>query len=172
MKTFDVVIIGSGPAGYSAAMKSLDYGKHVCIIEADEIGGAGIMSGALVSKTMWELSADYAIASKVNRGYRASGLTVNFNEVRKTVIQAAKERQYQMLSQIETFSKKRSKKGSLTLINGYARFIDINTVEVTRKNETERIKGENFIIATGSKPRVYKGLPVDGRQIFDFNIKS
>ena len=57
MRKFDVVIIGSGPAGFSAAIKALDYNKHVCIIEAGEIGGAGIMNGALVSKTMWELSS-------------------------------------------------------------------------------------------------------------------
>ncbi len=113
MNTFDLVIIGSGAAGFSASSRALDYKKNVCIIETGEIGGAGIMNGALVSKTLWELSSDYAIASKVNRGYRASALNVNFQEVRKTVIQAAKERQYQILSQIETFSDKNSKKGQL-----------------------------------------------------------
>ena len=139
MKEFDIVIIGSGPAGFSAAMKALDYGKNVCIIEADQIGGAGIMNGALVSKTMWELSADYAIARTINRGYRASGLNVDFSEVRKTVIQAAKERQYQILSQIETFSADKPTKGSVTLINGYAKFIDRNTVEITKNKSVEHI---------------------------------
>jgi len=74
MNTFDLVIIGSGAAGFSASSRALDYKKNVCIIETGEIGGAGIMNGALVSKTLWELSSDYAIASKVNRGYRASAL--------------------------------------------------------------------------------------------------
>ncbi|MCF6365793.1 MAG: NAD(P)/FAD-dependent oxidoreductase [Bacteroidales bacterium] len=167
MKEFDIVIIGSGPAGFSAAMRALDYKKNICIIEAKEIGGAGIMNGALVSKTMWELSADYAIAGKTNRGYRASGLNVDFSEVRKTVIQAAKERQYQILSQIETFSSEKSETGSITLINGYAKFCDRYTVDVTHQNKTEKIKGKYFIIATGSKPREYPDLPVDGKHIFD-----
>jgi dihydrolipoamide dehydrogenase len=167
MRKFDVVIIGSGPAGYSAAMKAIDYKKHVCIVEAKEIGGAGIMNGALVSKTMWELSADYAIARNVDRGYRASGLSVDFNEVRKTVIQAAKERQYQMLSQIETFSKEKEKEGSLTYIQGYARFHDTTHIEITKKDGKEIIEGEYFIIATGSKPRELPGLAVDGRKFFD-----
>ncbi len=167
MYNFDLVIIGSGAAGFSAASRALDYKKHVCIIETGEIGGAGIMNGALVSKTMWELSSDYAIASKVNRGYRASALNVNFQEVRKTVIQAAKERQYQILSQIETFSCNNSKKGSITLIKGFAKFIDEHTVEITNNTETKTISGNYFIIATGSRPRAYPNIPADGKLIFN-----
>ncbi len=167
MKKFDLVIIGSGAAGFSAAARALDYKKNICIIEASEIGGAGIMNGALVSKTMWELSSDFAIASKVNRGYRAAALNVNFQEVKKTVIQAAKERQYQILSQIETFSDKKSKKGSLTLIEGFARFIDKNNVEVTDNGKSQIISGDYFIIASGSRPREYPGIPTDGELIFN-----
>lgn len=169
MKDFDVVIIGSGAAGFSAAMRAFDFHKNVCIIEANEIGGAGIMNGALVSKTMWELSSDFAVASKINRGYRASGLSVDFSKVRKTVIQAAKERQYQILSQIETFSKNKSLKGSITLIKGYAKFIDRYSVELTNNKETKIITGDYFVIATGSKPRKYPTIEIDGKQIFDSN---
>lgn len=167
MKDYDVLVIGSGAAGFSSAMRAFDYGKNVCIIEANEIGGAGIMNGALVSKTMWELSSDYAVASKVDRGYRASGLNVDFTKVRKTVIQAAKERQYQILSQIETFSKDKSAKGSLTLVYGHAKFLDRNTVEVLNNGSSKKISAEYIIIATGSKPRKYTGIEVDGKQIFD-----
>lgn len=167
MKKFDIVIIGSGPAGFSAAMKALDFEKHVCIIEAGQIGGAGIMNGALISKTLWELSVDFAVTSQINRGYRASGLIVDFKEVRKTVLQAAKERQYQILSQIETFSKKKYTKGSLTLIYGHARFLDSKTVEITNNEESELVTGENFIIATGAKPKELEGITIDGKYFFD-----
>lgn len=167
MKKFDLVVIGSGPAGFSSAMRAIDYGKSVCIVEAGQIGGAGIMNGALTSKTMWELSSDFAIAGLINRGYRASGLHVDYKHVKKTVIQAAKDRQYQMLSQIETFSEKKNRKASVTLINGYAKFIDRNSIEVEKKDGKEIISGEYFIIATGSRPRPYPGIPVDGIQIVD-----
>lgn len=167
MKIFDIVIIGSGAAGFSAAARALDYKKNICIIESGEIGGAGIINGALVSKTMWELSSDFAIASKVNRGYRASALNVNFQEVKKTVIQAAKERQYQMLSQIETFADKNSKEGSLTLVKGFAKFIDKNNVEVSDGEKTQIISGDYFIVATGSRPRDYYNIPTDGKLIFN-----
>ncbi len=163
---YDLAIIGSGPAGFSAAMRALDYGKDVCIIEAGEIGGAGIMGGALVSKTLWELSSDYAVAARIDRGYRASGLIPDYAEVRKTVIRAAKERQQQILSQIETFSKEKSKRGSITLKRGYARFKNSETIEVSYEdNKSELIKARDFIIATGSRPRRHPNLPTDGKRI-------
>jgi len=163
--THDLVVIGSGPAGFSAAIRALDYGLNVCIIEGKHLGGAGIMNGALTSKTMYELSMDYSIAARVDRGYRVSSLSVNFEKVKKTVLQAAKEKQYQMLSQIETFSPERNKKGALTIEYGWAKFIDPYTIEIKGNNETKKITGKNFIIATGSRPREYEGLQIDGQRI-------
>lgn len=166
-KKFDLVIIGSGPAGFSAAMRAIDYKKSVCIIEKSHLGGAGVMNGALSSKTMWELSRDYSIASSISRGYRASGLSVDYNKVQKTILQAAKQKQLQMLSQIETFNKKSDNHGSVELIYGKASFIDSHTVEVTGKNGFEIINGDNFIIATGSRPRHLPDLEIDNTRIID-----
>ena len=118
MKHYDLVIIGSGPAGFSAAVRGVDFGMNVCLIEGGHLGGAGIMHGALTSKTMYELSLDYSIAARVDRGYRAGALTVDYHQVRNTVIQAAKEKQYQMRSQIETFARTKPQKGGITLMQG------------------------------------------------------
>ena len=168
MEKFDLIVIGSGPAGFAAAMRALDFGKHVCLLEAKNLGGAGILNGALTSKAMWELSHDYAIAAKVSRGYRASGLSVDYKQVRKTVIEAAKEKQYQMLSQIETFSPEKSEHGSLSLKYGRAKFLDFNTVELSKKNgEKELLKAQDFVIATGARPREYPGIPIDRQRIID-----
>ena len=163
-KKYDLVIIGSGPAGFAAATRALDFGMDICIIEGKEIGGTGIVNGVLTSKTMYELSMDYAVAARIDRGYRAGSLAVNYNEVKKTIVQAAKEKQYQMLSQIETFAPGRHKKGSLTLVKGWASFLDNHTVKVSGEEELQ-ITGENFLVATGSKPREYSGLEVDGKRI-------
>jgi len=168
MERYDIVIIGSGPAGFSAAMRALDFEKNVCIIERKEVGGAGVMHGALTSKTMWELSADYAVATKTNRGYSAAGMIVEYKKVRQTVIEAAKEKQYQMLSQIETFSPEKNKKGSLTLKYGSAQFVTQNEISITNDNaEVTTVYGESVIVATGSVPREYPGLEVDQKQIIN-----
>lgn len=167
MEQYDLIVIGSGPAGYAAAIRAFDFKKHVCLIEANHLGGTGIINGALTSKTMWELSKDYSIAANVDRGYRASGLTVDYNEVRKTVIQAAKIKQNQLLSQIETFSKLKSKAGSLTLKRGWGRFIEMDTVEVLTEDGKQQVKGKDFIIATGSRPRVLPGIEIDKERILN-----
>ena len=90
---YNLCILGCGPGGFAGAMRAYDLGKDVCIIEGGEIGGAGVMWGALASKTMWELAKDYDVAAKTNRGYRSQGLIVDYQAVRDTVIQAVKEKQ-------------------------------------------------------------------------------
>lgn len=162
---FDIVIIGSGPGGYSAAMRALDYKLNVCIVEGKHVGGTGIMNGALTSKTMYELSQDYSVAARVDRGYRISSLAVDFNEVKKTVIAAAKEKQYQMLSQVETFSPERSTEGSITIEYGWAKFKNQHTIICKGKDGEKEISGKNFIIATGTRARQIPDLDIDGERI-------
>ena len=166
---YDVCIIGCGVGGFSAAMRAVDLGKHACVIEKDEIGGTGVMWGALSSKTMWELAKDYDIAAKVDRGYRSSSLIVNYRSVRNSVMQAVKEKQYQMLSQLETYSPRRWKgPGSISFKRGRAAFLSADSVEVTSADgQTEQVQADYFLIATGSKPREFPNIPVDQQRIFD-----
>lgn len=167
IEKYDLVVLGSGPAGFSAAMRAIDFKKSVCIIEASHLGGAGIMNGALTSKAMWELSRDFSIASSVMRGYRASGLHVDYKKVQQTIIQAAKQKQLQMLSQIETYSKASETCGNITLKYGWGKFIDSHTVEIISNDKIEQIKGDNFIIATGSRPRSMPDVEIDNERIID-----
>jgi dihydrolipoamide dehydrogenase len=150
-------------------MRALDFGKHVCIVECGEVGGTGVMWGALASKTMWELSKDYAIAAKTDRGYKAQGLSVDYRSVRATVIQAAREKQQQMHSQIESYSPECWQgPGSLTLKRGWGRFVSKNEVEIqTPDCRFERVSARYFLLATGSKPREFPLIQADQQRIFD-----
>jgi dihydrolipoamide dehydrogenase len=164
--TFDICVIGSGPAGFAAAMRSYDFDKHVCIVEGGHIGGAGIVNGALSSKTMWELSKDFSVANKTDRGYQASGLKPNYHEVMRAVKQAAGEKQYQILSQIETFSRKPECNKSLTLIKGWAKFKNETTLIVKKHDGSEvEVTADDFIVATGSTPREHPTIKTDGERI-------
>ncbi len=165
---FDICVIGSGPAGFAAAMRSYDFGNHVCIIEGDHIGGAGIVNGALSSKAMWELSKDYSIAKRIDRGYRSLDVKPNYQEVIKTVKQACGEKQYQILSQIETLSRKPDSKKSVTLIKGWAKFRDEKSISVQQEDgSTVILTADNFILATGSTPREHPTIKTDGTRIIN-----
>jgi len=165
---YNICVIGSGPAGFAAAMRSYDFGNHVVIIEGGELGGAGVRRGALSSKTLWELSSNYAIAKRTDRGYRASSVRINYREVKNSVCRAAEEKQYQLLSQIETFSRKPESTRSVTLIKGYASFKDSSTIIVKQKSgKSIEIEADDFIIATGSTPREHPLLKIDGKRIIN-----
>jgi len=163
---YDICVIGCGPAGFAAAMRSYDFDNHVCIVEGGHVGGAGISDGALSSKTMWELAKDFSIASRVDRGYRASNLSVDYEKVRDNVFSAVREKEYQIRSQIETFAKKESSSKSLTLFEGWGRFTKDKTLIVSRHDGDDiEIEADNFIIATGSHPRKHPTLEIDEKRV-------
>ena len=81
MESYDLVIIGAGPAGYAAAIRAWDFGKNVCIIERGEVGGTGVHHGVLFSKTLWELSKDYLIATRRDRGYINEDVILKYGHV-------------------------------------------------------------------------------------------
>ena len=167
---YDLCVLGCGPGGFAGAMRAFDFGRHVCIVEGGEIGGAGVKWGALSSKTMWELAKDYDVAARTNRGYQVTGLSVDFQRVAATVDEAVQERQYQMRSQLETFSPRHwDGAGSITLIRGWASFLDRTSVSVRTEDGFKTIRAKNFLIATGSRPRGYPGIETDQVRIFDSN---
>ena len=165
---YDVCVIGSGPDGYSAALRSYEFDNNVVIVEGAALGGAGINNGALTSKTLWELSNNYATAVRTDRGYRATSIDIRYNEVKDSVTKAAKEKQYQLLSQIETFSKKKDSSRSLTLVKGWAKFKDCKTIVVTKEGEENiEIEADSFVIATGSTPREHPLLAIDKKRVIN-----
>jgi dihydrolipoamide dehydrogenase len=164
---FDICVVGGGGAGFASAMRSYDFGNHVCIIEGDKLGGAGIY-GALTSKTMWELSKNYSIVKRIDRGYRASNISLDYNKVKDVTLSAAKEREYQLLSQIETLSRKAKSKKSITLIKGWGEFTSDKSLLVKKSDGSIiEIIANNFILATGSVPREHPLLKIDGKRIIN-----
>jgi dihydrolipoamide dehydrogenase len=161
---WDLCVLGAGPAGYAAAMRAHDLGKRVLLVERDRIGGAGIHSGALSSKTMWHLSNDYSIAKLTDRGYRApGGVEVSYASVIESVRTAVAERRALLDHQLEVLSKTSAHGGVVTLMRGEARFTSPHTLDVKRSDGTcAKIEAQNFLIATGSRPRIPDGIPVDG----------
>lgn len=161
---WDLCVLGAGPAGYAAAMRAHDLGKRVLLVERDRVGGAGIHSGALSSKTMWHLSNDFAGARRVDRGYRApGGVEVSYPAVTESVRMAVAERRALLDRQLEALSKPSERGGSVTLVRGTARFVSPHAIEVTSATGTvEKLSAKNFLVATGSRPRIPDGIDCCG----------
>lgn len=167
---YHLCVIGCGPGGFAGAMRAVDLGKRVCVIEADQIGGAGVMWGALASKTLWELAKDYDIAGKVDRGFRVAELSVDYAAVRASVIAAVEEKQQQLLGQFETFAPRNRGpgQGSVTFLRGRARFRNPGQVAVALAEGSQTVvSADFFLIATGSRPRPLPGIETDQRRILD-----
>lgn len=81
MEKFDLCVIGAGPSGYAAAMRGLDFGKRVLLIEKNRLGGAGIWNGALSSKTLWELSEAFKVTRSTNKGFVVYDSETHYQDV-------------------------------------------------------------------------------------------
>lgn len=159
--TYDVCVLGAGPAGFAAATRAHDLGKRVVLVERDRLGGAGIHHGALSSKALWEMSKDYATARRTDRGYRARDLELSYPQVIAAVRSAEDERELVLRRQIHAFAGQ-----GLELRRGVGRFTGPHTLQVVhRDGHIEEIRAEHFLIATGSRPRLLPGVFADGMRI-------
>ncbi|MAG52852.1 MAG: hypothetical protein CMH62_02720 [Nanoarchaeota archaeon] len=149
---YDLVVIGGGSAGYSAAMTSLDYKKKICIIEKGQFGGLCILKGCMPSKTLIHSARVSEVIKNADKyGVNISG-KVTF-DVPKLI-----NRKNRIIKGFADYRLKNIKKNkkNIDLIYGEAKFISKNEVKVNNKI----IKGKNFLISTGSKttPSPFKDL--------------
>lgn len=160
METFDLVVIGGGPAGYAGAMRAVDFRKKVLLIEKSKVGGAAVYDGVLSSKTMWEHSMKVAAIRETLTDYR-----VDFSDADKVVRDAIFERKTQMTTHLRLLE---AALGSryFHLEKGTGKLLDKNTVEITKENgEKKTVKAENILITTGSRPRYLSHIPIDEKII-------
>jgi dihydrolipoamide dehydrogenase len=144
-------------------MRAMDFGKRVCLIEKERIGGTAIFNGALASKTWWELAKDFDKLFLTDRGYRVLGYEVDFQAIQQIVEAATQERQAQMLRQIKHYQSL----GRLDLVYGTVRFLTPHRLQVfPRGGEPYEIEAQYFLLAMGSRPRTLPNLPIDGQRVF------
>ena len=166
MKRFDLCVIGAGPSGYAAAMRAVDYGKNVLIIERYTIGGAGVTNGALSSKTWWELARNVDLVYKNKKRYNLNVPDVNFQALKDEVNHAVEERKDLLFNHLQKLHQ--LKNGfEVTYVKGTARLVTAHTIVVKAKDSSEQTYEADYIIlATGSRPRILPNIPVDGKTIF------
>ena len=162
MQTFDLVVIGSGPAGQRAAIQAAKSGKRVALVEKVEcMGGVCINTGTIPSKTMREAvlhlsgyqyqnvyGVNYRVKEKISMG----DLAFRVQHVIRTEVDVT-------ISQLN--------RNNIQVLVGYASFLDPHTVRVTSAMGAADIQAEQFIIATGTKPAGSPKVPINGRNIIN-----
>jgi len=161
---YDLVVIGGGPSGYAAAMRAIDYGKRVCLVERKKVGGAGVYNGALSSKTLWELSQRVKNVNETIISLGRDRFEISWAEVKKTLDEAVFERKFQYSCHIKLLKNQRADLFSYR--RGSGKIINPNQVLITKEDEESIIiDTDNIIIATGSRPRKLPDIEVDEKTI-------
>ncbi len=160
--TYDIIVIGAGPAGQKAAVQGAKAGKRVALIERERgIGGSCVYRGTIPSKTLRES------ALHLDRLKRA-GEALQFNLKPDTQIATLLSRLEQVVQAHDSFMSKQLRRNSIALFHGRARFINAHTIEMqTVDGASQQFTADTIVVATGSRPRNPKDIPVDHEHILD-----
>lgn len=160
MEQFDLVVIGSGPGGYIAAIRASQLKMKVAIIERYKtLGGTCLNVGCIPSKAWLDSSERYheTVHSHALHGIEVSDVKLN---VKKMSDRVAK-----VVDGITGGVSFLMKKNKITVFQGHGSFKDKNTIVVTNEKGSQEISFKNAVIATGSKPSVLPGVSVDKERI-------
>lgn len=147
MSSYDVIVIGSGPGGYVAAIRAAQLGKKTAIIEKyPTLGGTCLNVGCIPSKALLDSSEHFHNAEKT---FKDHGIDINAPKVNLKQMIARKQ---QVVDQTCDGVKFLMDKNKIDVHQGVGSFKDKNTVVVKGDDGETEIKGEKIIIATGSKP--------------------
>jgi dihydrolipoamide dehydrogenase len=169
---YDVAIIGSGPGGYTAAIRGAQLGLKVVLIESDSVlGGTCLHVGCIPTKALL-FNADIWDHVKHAEEYGIDGLgtpALNWQNVlkRKSAIVARHTKGLEFLM----------KRLKVTILRGFGRLTGsaqdgIQTVELSSSGETSLVKAKNIIVATGSEAKTIFGLAPDDRILTNIEILS
>ena len=161
MEKFDVVVIGSGPGGYVAAIRCAQLGMKTAIVERyNTLGGTCLNVGCIPSKALLDSSEHYHAAEHTfkEHGIELKDLKVNLAQMIKRKSDVVK----QTCDGINFLMKK----NKITVYSGHGSFVNKNTIEITgADNKNTQIETSRTIIATGSKPSTLPGIEIDKKRV-------
>src|SRR5450631_2302060 len=162
MITYDLLIIGSGPAGQRAAIYANKLGKRAAVVERMRtIGGVSVNTGTIPSKTMRE-----AVLHLSGYNYRSIyGMNYKVKE-KITMADLAFRVQHVIKTEVDVTEAQLSR-NNIEMLVGVASFQDENHVKVANSRGTNVYQTGNVLIATGTKPAASEKVPINGRTIIN-----
>lgn len=159
---YDVIVLGSGPGGYPAAIRASQLGFSVAIIEKESLGGVCLNWGCIPTKALLKSAEVYEYMKHSDKyGINASGVQQDFGAVIKRSRGVADK-----MSKGVQFLMKKNK---IDVVMGYGKIKSKGQVEVTATDGTKKIvEGKYIIIATGGRTRELPNLKQDGKKVIGY----
>jgi NAD(P) transhydrogenase len=159
---YDLIVLGSGPAGQRAAIYGAKLGKTIAVVESREVvGGACINTGTIPSKTMRE-----AVLHLSGYNYKSIyGMNYRVKE-KITMADLAFRVQHVIKTEIDVTEAQLSR-NNIEMLVGIGSFVDENHIRVTNSRGTNVYQAANVLISTGTKPAASEKVPINGRSIIN-----
>jgi dihydrolipoamide dehydrogenase len=157
----EVVVLGSGPGGYTAAFRAADLGKKVILIEKyDNIGGVCLNVGCIPSKALLHT------AEIINEAAEMADHGIEFGKPKIDIKKLAGFKN-KVIKQLTGGLAGLAKQRKVQIVTGYGKFTSPNSIEVTGKDGSKTISFDNAIIAAGSSVFKIPGLPYEDQRLMD-----
>ena len=161
MSNYDLIVLGSGPGGYVAAIRAAQLGIKVAIVERENLGGICLNWGCIPTKALLRSAEIYHYMQHAgDYGLTAANISADIDAVVKRSRGVAKQ-----LNQGVTHLMKKNK---ITVHMGDGKLTAVNTLSVTKDGKTEELTAKNIIIATGARARDLPFAPADGERIWTY----
>ncbi len=160
--SYDVIVLGSGPGGYPAAIRSSQLGKKVAIVERESLGGICLNWGCIPTKALLKSAQVFEYAKHAaDYGINISNPSPNF----ETVIRRSRGVADKMSKGIQFLMKK----NKIDVIMGSGKLVGQGKLEVTAPDNSKKVlEAKNIIIATGGRTRELPSMPIDGKKIIGY----
>jgi len=157
---FDIVIIGSGPGGYKAAITAAQLGARVALVESIQQGGTCLNKGCIPKNTLLHLAKLIEDVNQLN----GKGINGTISGDFPGALQYKEE----VVNQIRENFPVWLRRLGVHQFSGHARFVTSHSIQITSDtDEDQTITGKHIIVATGSRERKHPGIITDGRRILN-----
>jgi dihydrolipoamide dehydrogenase len=160
-EAYDVIVIGSGPAGYVCAIRASQLGLKTAIVERDRLGGICLNWGCIPTKALLRSSEIWYLMHRLNEfGFSADNLHFDLAKI--------VERSRKVAAQLSAGVTFLMKKHKIAVINGDAELAGPGKVVVSKDGKTSEYAAKNIVLATGARARAFPGMEPDGKLIWTY----
>jgi len=158
---FDLIVLGSGPGGYVAAIRAAQLGMKAAVVEREALGGICLNWGCIPTKALLRSSEVHHLLQHADDyGFEIGNITFDLARIVK--------RSRQVAGQLSAGVKHLMKKNKITVVEGEGRLLGKGRLAVTRNETTVELEAPHIIIATGARARTLPGLEPNGTSIITY----